>query len=329
MSSHKTRAADPHALARDTLLRQWRMLREIPRYPRRITTADLVKRLDAAEFHVTQRTIQRDLNKLSSVLPLLSDNAKPQGWSWQADVPQLDLPALEPQAALMFHLAEKYLRPVLPASTVDYLAPWFKTADRVLDASGNGLSAWRDKVRILPPGQPLLPPAVQPHVPERVTQGLLQGKRILVRYRPRGSEREKEYLASPRGLVVRDHVMYLVCTLRDYTDIKQLVLHRVLSAELTDEPVLPLPGFNLDEYIAAGEFGWPTEGRKIRLVADFDQRAAYVVMERPLSNSQTVEVVSDDTIRLTADVIDTYELKVWLRGFGSRVWVREPTDFLD
>lgn len=30
----------------DTLLRQWRMLREVPRHPRRISTADLKKRLD-------------------------------------------------------------------------------------------------------------------------------------------------------------------------------------------------------------------------------------------------------------------------------------------
>lgn len=317
-------------LARDTLLRQWRMLREVPRYPRKISTAELVSRLTAAQFPVTQRTVQRDLKKLSSVLPLLADDGKPQGWSWQVDIPQLDLPALEPQAALMFHLAEKYLRPLLPASTVDYLAPWFRTADAVLDASGSGISAWRDKVRVLPPGQPLLPPVVKPLIPEVVTQALLQGRRIRVVYLPRESDVIKEYLASPRGLVVRDHVMYLVCTLRDYTDIKQLVLHRIQDAALTESPVLPLPDFDLDAYIAAGEFGWPrVQGKVIKLVADFDRRASHVFTERPLSAAQTVEVLDQDTVRLTAEVLDTHELKVWLRGFGSQVWVREPNRFLD
>jgi predicted DNA-binding transcriptional regulator YafY len=311
----------------DTLLRQWRMLREIPRHPKKISTSELVDKLERAGFEITQRTIQRDLIKLSEVLPLVSDNAKPQGWSWQADVAQLDLPALEPQAALMFHLAEKYLRPLLPASTVDYLSPWFRTADGVLDSHGNGLSAWRDKVRVLPPGQPLHPPKMDADVQATVTQALLQEKQLAVTYRPRGDKGDKEYIAHPLGLVVRDHVMYLVCTLRDYTETKQLVLHRILNAELLDKPAHRLKGFDLDQYIAAGEFGLPTKpGKKIKLVADFAKRAALTFIERPLDVNQKVEEIDEKTIRLTATVLDTQELRTWLLGFGDSVVLIEPTE---
>ena len=309
----------------DTLLRQWHMLREVPRYPRRIDTATLLERLDNAGYETTQRTIQRDLNKLSAVLPLLADNAKPQGWSWRADAQQLDLPTLEPQAALVFHLAEKYLRPLLPASTLDYLSPWFRTASGVLDNQGNGLSEWRKKVRVLAPGQPLNPPVLDTEVQEQVTQALLQNKRITVMYRPRGGKQDKEYMVNPLGLVVRDQTIYLVCTLWEYQDIKQLVLNRIRTAELLDEPAKRLKGFDLDDYIAKGEFGWPAEsGKNVRLVAEFVRSAAVTIIERPMEKNQKVEDVDEKIVRLTATVPDTRELRSWLLGFGNRVEVIAP-----
>jgi predicted DNA-binding transcriptional regulator YafY len=306
----------------DTLLRQWFMLREIPRHPRKIGTATLVERLERGGYQTTQRTVQRDLVKLSEVLPLLADNTKPQGWSWQADAAQLDLPALEPQAALVFHLAEKYLKSVLPASTIDYLSPWFKTAEGVLDSHGNGLSAWRDKVRVLPPGQPLHPPVMNPEIQATVTQALLQEKRLSVTYHPRGGKGDKQYEVNPLALVVRDHVLYLVCTLWDYDDIKQLVLHRIRAAELLDDyPARPIKGFNLDIYIEEGEFGYPIDKnkKKIKLVADFDKRAALTFIERPLDLNQTVEEIDENIVRLTAKVFDTRELRTWLLGFGEAI----------
>jgi predicted DNA-binding transcriptional regulator YafY len=312
----------------DTLLRQWRMLREIPRYPKRVCTSVLVDKLDRAGFETTQRTVQRDLIKLSQVLPLLADNSKPQGWSWQADAAQLDLPSLEPQAALMFHLAEKYLRPLLPASTVDYLSPWFRTADGVLDSNGNGLSAWRKKVRVLPPGQPLHPPVMDPEVPAVVTQALLQDKRLMVTYQPRNQE-IKEYKANPLGLVVRDHVLYLICTLRDYDNVMQLVLHRIRKAYLLDEPARRLKGFDIDKYIAEGELGWPVEsGKRIKLVADFAKGAALTFIERPLDLDQIVEDIDENTVRLTVEVMDTRELQTWLLGFGNKVRLINPSNYL-
>jgi len=309
----------------DTLLRHWRMLREIPRYPRRISTADIKERLLAAGFDATLRTIQRDLVKLSCSLPLLGDDSKPQGWSWQADAPQLDLPTLEPQAALVFHLAERYLQPLLPASTLDYLSPWFRTALGVLDNQGKDLSAWRTKVRVLASGHPMLPPVIDREVQSVVTQALLLNKRVAVTYRPRDAVEDKNYEVSPLGLVVRDQVIYLVCTLREYDDIKQLVLGRMSSAQLLDTSARKLNGFDLDHYISEGEFGFPLEsGRRITLVAEFDRAVANGFIERPLDANQVVENINGKTVRLTASVPDTAELRRWLLGFGAHAIVLEP-----
>ena len=309
----------------DTLLRHWRMLREVPRYPRRISTVDLKQRLAAAGFETTLRTIQRDLIKLSSALPLLADDSKPQGWSWEANAPQLDLPTLEPQAALVFHMAERYLQPMLPASTLDYLLPWFRTASGILDNQGNGLSAWRSKVRVLAPGQPMQAPVIDGEIQSVVTQALLLNRRVAVCYRARGANEDKNYDASPLGLVVRDQVIYLVCTLREYQDVKQLVLGRMRSARLLDTPAKGLEGFDLDQYIAQGGFGIPLEaGRTLRLVADFDRPVAIGFIERPLGADQLVEDIDEKTVRLTATVADTQEIRRWLLTFGDRAVVVSP-----
>ena len=314
----------------DTLLRHWRMLREIPRYPRRIGTPEILERLLAAGFDATLRTVQRDLIKLSASLPLLGDDSKPQGWSWQADAPQLDLPSLEPHTALVFHLAEQYLQALLPASTLTYLAPWFRTAAGVLDCQGAALANWRNKVRVLAPGQPQLPPQIKPAVQQVITQGLLLEKRVDLRYRPRDAMEDRQYEASLLGLVVRDHVSYLVCTLRDYSDVKQLVVSRIQSAELLDKPARALPGFDLDDYIAQGEFGMPLQGEGlIELVVDVQRLAANTFIERPLAADQRVEVLDESTLRLIARVPDTHELRRWLLGFGPLAVVRSPANLRD
>jgi len=301
------------------------MLRVVPRHPRRISTVEMKERLRAAGFDTTLRTVQRDLIKLSSSLPLLGDDSKPQGWSWQADAPQLDLPALEPQAALVFYLAERYLTPLLPSSTLDYLSPWFRTASGVLDNQHQDLSTWRDKVRILAPGQPMLAPSIDREVQRVVTQALLLNRRLTVTYRPRAGIEDKNYEVNPLGIVVRDQMIYLVCTLREYDDIKQLVLGRMRSAQLQDKRARKLKHFDLDEYISRGEFGFPIEtGRTITLTVDFDAEVANGFIERPLDVKQVTEVINETTVRMTATVPDTAELRRWLLGFGKHAVVMEP-----
>lgn len=64
----------------DTLLRQWQMLRMIPRYPLKITAKELHSRLQSEQFEVSKRTVERDLLALSELFPLASDERdKPYG----------------------------------------------------------------------------------------------------------------------------------------------------------------------------------------------------------------------------------------------------------
>ena len=303
----------------DTALRQINMLQLIPRQPRKISTQALVTGLVAAGFkEVTVRTVQRDLIALSNYFPIVSgDGEKPFGWSWMKDAPASGLQALDPQTALTLKLAQNHLTLELPTATLDYLSPYFKAADNLLTDLGGQLASWPDKVRVLPRGQPLLPPVIDPEVQRIVYQALMENRRAEVVYRKPAEVNEQIFEISPLGLVVRDLVVNIVCAIGETAKKPyQLLLHRIQKAQLLDKPAREIEGFSLDEYIQKGEFGLPT-GRKVRLEAIFTHLAGRHLLEAALSEDQESELLPDGQIRITATVMETEELQMWLRSFGA------------
>ena len=304
----------------ETSIRQIHMLRLIPREPRKISSVELLEKLVAAGFDaVDKRTVQRDLVALSRHFPLVTDEReKPYGWSWAKDAPDFALPALDPQTALTLKLAEGYLSLELPSATLDYLNPYFKAANKLLADHGGALATWPDKVRVLPRGQPLLPPRIDPEVQRIVYQALMENRRVEVVYRKPAEVVEQTFEISPLGLVIRNQVVYVVCAIGEKEKAYQLVLHRMQKAVLLDKPATVIKGFSLDEAIKQGEFGLPT-GRKVRLEAVFTHLAGRHLLETPLSADQETEILPDGRIRVAATVMETEELMMWLRGFGEGV----------
>lgn len=311
----------------ETLLRQWAMLRLIPRHPRRIDTGTLQHELEKLGYNITLRTIQRDLNKISAVLPLVSDQSKPQGWWWEADADLLEIPGLDPQAALVFKMAEQYLARVMPQSTHAALRPWFRAANGVLQSQSDGTGAWLDKIRIIPRGQALLPPVVDADVQAIVVQSVFDGKRIAITYTPHGAPEPKEYEVNPLALVQRDHLLYIVCTLWDYQNPMLLVMHRIRSVVVLEQPSRWPEDFDLDEYIHEGGLGYRI-GPPIEIEAVIATSVASILMETPLATDQRLDQLPGAFYRLRATVADTNELRNWLRGFGRMVRVDLPENFL-
>lgn len=307
----------------DTLLRQLTMLRQIPRQPRKVDAGTIHNQLAAMGYHINVRSIQRDLNKLSTIVPLIADNAKPQGWSWRADTAPLDIPALDPQAALTFKLVEGYMAALLPQSTREYLSPWFNAAGKVLEQQADRIGKWPDKIRVVPRGQPLLPPTIAPGVQSAVYECLLEEKRLTITYQARGATEAKDYEINPLALVVRDPMVYLVATVKDHDNPLHFLLHRISGVQLLDVPARRPKDFDLDQHINSGELGWP-QGGAIRLVADFDRMAAVHLYETPLSKDQVITEVDENTLRVKASVVDTQDLRAWLRSFGEQATVKRP-----
>lgn len=311
----------------DALLRQWELLRAIPRAPGKVDVSALNKKLEQLGYQITRRQLQRDLNNLSRIFNLESDERSvPYGWSWSRQAAVLDLPAMDAPTALMLKLIEQFIPHLLPPTLNDYLGGYFAKAETVLrDYAPDGLERWRKKIRVVPREMPLLPPKTDADTTRVVYQALLDEKRFTAEYTPRGTDADsnKSYEVNPLGIVVRGNLVYLVCTLWDYQDIRQLALHRIKRAEMIDKPVTQLPRFDLDEYIKQGEFQYPV-GSMIKLKAIFDREAASHLYETPLSEDQVIEDVDAGRVVVTATVQDTQQLMWWLLGFGEEVVVVDP-----
>ncbi len=311
----------------DTLLRQWELLRAIPRAPRKIDVAALMTKLETAGYKTSKRSIQRDLNLLSGVFPLVCDDrSQTFGWSWSSDAPTFDLPAMDGPTALTVRLIEQFIPTLLPPTIRDLLEPQFARARAVLSANpDNALQQWADCVRVVPREMPLLPPKFNDDAVRVVYESLLAGRRFTADYRSRANDKDevKTYEVNPLGLVARGSLLYLVSTLWDYQDIRQLALHRVLSAMPTEKPVTHPDGFDLDKYIESGEFQYPV-GPIIELKARFIRAAAAHLYETPLSEDQVIKSFDRDHVLVTATVRDSSQLEWWLRGFGPTAMVIEP-----
>jgi len=312
----------------DTLLRQWQMLRCIPRYPGKISATQIKEKLDAEDFNVTKRTVERDLQDLSLAFPLMMDDrSRPYGWSWQKDAPSFDLPGLGNNEALTMMMVEQHLNLLLPSATLDVLAPYFKAAKQHLKTipKAGHVQSWLNKVRTVPPAQPLLAPKIKTEVQHTVSEALLADRQLQISYRRRGDKKAAEYRIHPLALIQRGALVYLYVRIFDYEDTKTLVLHRIESATMLEEQTQYPSGFNIDDEIAKGRFGFG-EGNMIQLKAKFDHGGGEHLYETPLSKDQKIEELPDGMLMVSSTVADTPQLRWWLLGMGDGVEVMKPAE---
>ena len=308
----------------DTLSRQWAMLQHVPTHPRWISTKDLHQYLEKEGHEIDLRTTQRDLDRLSSEFPLYSEKqGRSNHWQWAKGAHALEIPSMTPSAALVFQLVEQYLKPMLPRSTLALIKPYLDRATEVMKSTR--FHGWRKSVRLINGGPGLIPPQIGEDVRDVVYTALLEKKRFEASYRPRSSQCPVEYMVNPLGLVIKEGISYLVCTLWDYKDFKQLALHRIQSASLTDTPAVRIRGFDLDTYIYHGfSFAYPVSSGQLKLKIRMETGAAFHLHESKLSKDQAIKKLDDDFVQITATVADSSEIRWWLLGFGDQVEVLGP-----
>jgi predicted DNA-binding transcriptional regulator YafY len=309
----------------ETLIRQWHMLRNIPRYPAKVTASQLKTRLDNEDFVVSKRTIERDLLDLSLVFPLALDNrSKPYGWSWQKDAATFDLPGLSQHEALTLMMVEQHLKIFLPLSTHDVMGSYFKAAKNKLNSlpRSRKMGSWLNKVRTVSPNQPLIPPVIKPEVHQLVTEALLKEKQMGITYKSRAKDTNR-YHVHPLALIQRGPVTYLAVRFNDYDDMRMLAMHRITEVDILEESTQPPKDFNLDDEINSGRFGFGN-GETIKFSAIFKRETGEHLLESKLSEKQSVKELSNGDLRISAEIQNTPQLLWWLLGLGSQVTVESP-----
>jgi predicted DNA-binding transcriptional regulator YafY len=314
----------PNNSTRNTLLRQWELLKTLPSRPPGKTARELTRALVEFGFPVTKRTVERDLENLAAVFPIeCNDKGRPFGWYW-APGAAADLPGITLADAVSLRMIEETLKPLMPATVLSVVEPRLRQATSKLERQRKkpGIYRWADKVRNIPPTLPLLPPVIDSQVLETVQSALLYEVQLELDYLSMDAETPHTLTLHPLALVQRGSVTYLLATASGYRDIRTYALHRINRAQRLPGRVKTPPGFDLDHHLKSGalQFG---NGKFIKLKAMVDEWLVRILKETPLSADQVLKTDGEEHL-LTATVADSWQLRWWILSQGAAMRVTQP-----
>lgn len=309
----------------DTILRQLEMLRLLPHWPKKVDSSALCTQLVSEGYKVSKRTVQRDLQSLSTIFPIICDEVPGQfGWSWSRDVAPLTINSMPPHIAIAFKLAEKYLQSFLPSHTYGHLKEYFKIASHTLISSKDvNFPMWEHKIGSAQRSHRFIEPTIITGVTATIYTALFEGLCLEVSYCTAQSSKEKHALISPQGILIRDPVIYLLCTFNNYQDVRQLAFHRIKQAKLTDKQSIVLKNFAVDTYITDYSHDLLVEG-EIELKLKVSDRQLVYLIESPLSKTQVIQQDDDGSNLLEVTLHDTIQLRRWILSITGDVEVLKP-----
>lgn len=319
-------------MSNETSIRLIHLLRYIPKSPSKRSLRNFKDHLSNLDFDVSDRTIQRDLLKLSRYFPLICDERSvPHGWSWMKDSKDSDLAAMDKMEALSLSLAHKFLEPLMPVEGYDRIKNLFDQANNILESSEKShLKKWRDRVRVLPQTQRLIPPFVDQEVYTKIYDALLNGWQLDVQYLKVNAKKPERRIVNPLGIVLQGVVQRLICTMdSDLQDIRHLPLHRFKDASANGEALVEPENFSIDEYLEDQSLSLLRSKKDLKIEVLFEALAGFHLTETPLSQDQKSIETEGGKIRITASVADTEQLRWWLFSFGENVEVLKPKSLRD
>jgi predicted DNA-binding transcriptional regulator YafY len=290
------------------------------------TVREIVELLADQGFHVTKRTVERDLVSLSVRFPLVDrqdDGGRNPARRWSLDASKRKLiPGLRRYEALTFDFLEQYAPTVLPRVVRSELAPFFESAiDELRQDSDSRLSQWRKKVYVSELGfEPEYPEPPDAAI-EVVFNALYDDLQFEAHYTPRGKV-GKRYRLHPAGLFYRGRVGYLIAYRDGMPNHAIYALHRFQDARIIDQRA-EIPA-TVSVRKVAEDYFITRKGEQINLkMRIFEPGVIHHLSEATIGTHQRITQRGDHA-ELDATVADTEELRNWLRGFAGMVEVVEP-----
>ncbi len=308
------------------------------RSERWVTVGEIVHDLQQQGYAVEIHSIRRDMKSLLETYPQLECNDNSQGegearsglaygYRWVGKDEHMQGGITLPEA-LSLVMVERYLSQSLPVLLNRPLQDIFLKAQQTLELHKKSqITHWPEKICVIQPAQPFISPDIDPDVLVAVHEALLNEKQLRVTYRAtqKVDADPKIYRLHPLGLIQRGPITYLAAMANDYADVYLYALHRMQALELLAEDCRQKSGFDLNQFAASqGHFG---SASPIQFEAKICDHLALILQESPLSESQTVSDADGSGFRmLTAEVLDTWQLRWWIMGESDRVEVLLPIE---
>lgn len=295
------------------------MLELIPKLPRKISVSQLHSHLTGMGYSVTERSIQRDLHTMSEDFPLITDSrSKPYGWSRDNHTAQ-GIPSLNPYEALTFVIAYEQFSNRLPKSLTEYLKPKILEAKFELNRHKESeFKSWPDKITYAGRGFQLQVAEIDPVTMDLVYEAVLKEKQLSISHKGKD-----DVCINPLGIVLREQVIYLICTFWGYQNPRQIAIHRIKNAKLLDEEISEIE-FDLKDYCQTGAMGYLVSPSDLKIELKMTKPAARHLQETAISDDQAITVLDDNFVKVTGTVKNSKDLRWWILGFGSQLEVIKP-----
>ena len=128
----------------------------------------------------------------------------------------------------------------------------------------------------------------------------------------------------PYHLRLFDGAWYCIGYCHERREVRTFALDRMTGLEVTGESFKVPVDFSVEEYLAGSLATERGEPRKV--VIEFDRSEVPYIRGRQWHHSQTLEELSDGTLRMTLTVGGLGEVMRWVMSLGSHAWVVEPED---
>ncbi|MDI1292143.1 MAG: diguanylate cyclase [Methylobacter sp.] len=228
---------------------------------------------------------------------------------------------------LLYHLANRYLRPFLPSEYLVELQDRFMEAEQQIKSHPEAL-AWSQRVLWLSHWDGVLSSNSESvDIAAKLSTALLHNHQVTIHYQGK----DKPFQFNPFGLIKRDQSLMVVGSYWQNSDPFVLALRKILAIELTDQPAIqPAEDFDLQAFLNR-QLNFPHSQEKIPcLQIEFSEDMYSYISDHALE-AEHVHIISpaeyhhDGYFLLEArEVVDGERLRQWIRGFSHKAQVLKP-----
>jgi predicted DNA-binding transcriptional regulator YafY len=309
--------------SRNTMERWLIILRMLPTASPGLTPQDISAHLiDNHSIDVSIRTVQRDLEQLKALLPLVHEGEKPRRWLLDRNQ-DMRFGQMSMTEAFSLDLVGRHIASTLSWNTEMGMKTLLKTArERLRQASG-----WHQKVRYVPPAFPLRTPDINAEFLDSLHEAMQKGVQIEITYQAIGFQHDSRIILSPLGIMIRLPSVYLIASRDNDDQVRQYALHRIRQVSLQASPLRTPDKFDLDQYLDEGHGHFlPSDRGLASLVLSVNEQQLAYLQETPLREQH---VLGADENRpgwtlVHATVYDTWQLRWWILSLGQNAVVLSP-----
>lgn len=310
----------------DTQLRRMLVLQNITRFPKKITTRELLERVEAQGIKTNIRAIQRDLDSIcaTGLFGVSADtSSKPAGWYWMRDSTGLQVSIMDLSAAIAFEQMRISTQHLLPKTTRNYIDPYFQQAEKLLNNRNN----WYKKIAYSKRRTANLPDiseqdreslysAIDADLCISANIGnLFEGKLVY----------QFAEVIQPLGLMVNENRTFLVFLLFNRKRVFSVPLHRIKDVTVLNQKVVRPETFDLERYVKSDPLKCIYR-KNIKLDLIISCAIANYLYENPLGCNQQIEPITANQFRLIVMLDDTDSLRATIRSFGTEIQVISPAN---